>query len=224
MTHPVLLHVGDMAGQSRHWTQSHRKVSARGLSRPQLCGCWTGLSRPQLCGSWTGLSRPQLRGGVRSLWTNLYLKKNCRTIVFYVKGSGRGLELMGTYSRRSLFCGSGAAWSEENTPWKNGGVSGNREEFVLYQRRKSPVRMEEFLGGGRSSSCSKGENPLKERRSSWEEGGVGPAAKEITPWRMVEFLGRERSWSCRKGKYFLKEWRSSWVEGGDGPVAKENTP
>jgi hypothetical protein len=75
MTHPVLLHVRDMAGQSRHRTQGHRKVSARGLSRPQLCGSWTGLSRPQLCGSWTGLSWPRLYGGVRSLWANLYLKK-----------------------------------------------------------------------------------------------------------------------------------------------------
>jgi hypothetical protein len=41
--------------------------------------------------------------------------------------------------------------------------------------------MEEFLGRGRSWSCSKGENPLKERRSSWEEGGVGPITKENTP-------------------------------------------
>jgi hypothetical protein len=41
--------------------------------------------------------------------------------------------------------------------------------------------MEKFLGRERSWSCSKGEYPLKEWRSSWEEGGVGPVAKENTP-------------------------------------------
>jgi hypothetical protein len=51
----------------------------------------------------------------------------------------------------------------------------------LEARENTPERIEEFLGRGRSWSCSKGENPLKEWRSPWKEGGVGPVAKEIAP-------------------------------------------
>ncbi len=62
--------------------------------------------------------------------------------------------------------------------------------------------MEEFLGKGRGWSCSKGEYPLKEWRSSWAKGGVGPVAKENTHRKNGGVPG-QREGLVSKGKLFL---------------------